>query len=395
MTYFDDVYKKRGAWWGQTQKEQYTNIAIKYFEDYLLNSPDADGIILNGVNIQAAVRDNQDDENKLTKYFLIGLDYTVVVGDLIFWYDDYWLVLSKEKRSFEAYNKILAVRCNYSLKWVDDYGVLNTSPCYLFSSMSSKIQDNFKSANAILVPQSNKFLEIILPYKPIANGQRFIIRSEAWRAVERDLVSVNGVLYISLVEEPLDNFDDNKVLGIADYNKLNSSYIDLGLTSLTLVAGESFTFGPILYQDKKLIEDVDFTYSLSSNIALISNGTLVGVTNGSATLTVSMTEQPELVATCVITIVASGETSTAVQLVGDDSIKCGRTRTYTVLENTQEVNATFTLINNTDNLVSFHSATSTSCTLIANSSGATGTVTLRATTTDAVVDKVISIVSVW
>ena len=402
MTYFRDVYKKRGNWWGATSKEQYLNVAKKYFEDYLLNSPTADTITLNNIEVMAGVQENKDDPNKITKYFLIGLDTEVNPGQLIYWYNDYWLVLQKEKRSFEAYNKVLAVRCNHNIKWIDSYGVLNETPAYLFGGMDNRVEDNFRIASGLMVmPQANKNIEIILPYMPIQSEQRFIIRNEAWRVLERDLVSVNGILYMYLIEDLVDSFTDNTTDSIADYDRIDSSTIDLGLTILNLAVGESFSFNPVLYKSGKAIAGAQFTYSsVGANIYFsISSNTILGLTFGSATIIVSSVDQPDLQATCTVNVLASGTPVVILQLVGDESIKWGRTRTYTALYNDggvpSEVAATFTLINNESNLVSFVSQDSTSCSIIGNVDNLSGTVILRATTAYGTVDKTISVVSVW
>ena len=402
MTYFRDVYKRRGNWWGETSKEQYLNVAKKYFEDYLLNSPTADTITLNNIEVMAGVQENKDDPNKITKYFLIGLDTEVNPGQLIYWYNDYWLVLQKEKRSFEAYNKVLAVRCNYNIKWIDSYGVLNETPAYLFGGMDNRVEDNFRIASGLMVmPQANKNIEIILPYMPIQSEQRFIIRNEAWRVLERDLVSANGILYMYLIEDLVDSFTDNTTDSIADYDRIDSSTIDLGLTTLNLAVGESFSFNPVLYKSGKAIAGAQFTYnSVGAGIYFsITSNTIVGLAFGSATIIVSSVDQPDLQATCTVNVLASGTPVVILQLVGDESIKWGRTRTYTALYNDggvpSEVAATFTLINNESNLVSFVSQDSTSCSIIGNVDNLSGTVILRATTVYGTVDKTISVVSVW
>ena len=154
------------------------------------------------------------------------------------------LYCAKKKRSFEAYNKVLAIRCNYLLNWIDDYGVLRQIPAHLLGAMSSRVEDNFRIAsNLLVVPQANKNLKIILPYYPIKSEQRFIIHEEAWRVLERDLTSVNGgVLYLYLMEDLVDSSDDNIEEDIADIDKLNSSKIDLGIDSLNLEIGTNFYF---------------------------------------------------------------------------------------------------------------------------------------------------------
>ena len=266
----------------------------------------------------------------------------------------------KKKRSFEAYNKVLAVRCNHNIKWIDSYGVLNETPAYLFGGMDNRVEDNFRIASGLMVmPQANKNIEIILPYMPIQSEQRFIIRNEAWRVLERDLVSVNGILYMYLIEDLVDSFTDNTTDSIADYDRIDSSTIDLGLTILNLAVGESFSFNPVLYKSGKAIAGAQFTYSsVGANIYFsISSNTILGLTFGSATIIVSSVDQPDLQATCTVNVLASGTPVVILQLVGDESIKWGRTRTYTALYNDggvpSEVAATFTLINNESNLVSF------------------------------------------
>jgi hypothetical protein len=267
--------------------------------------------------------------------------------------------------------------------------------------MDSKVQDNFKMAAGLIIPQPNKNLEVIIPYYPIKSEQRFIIYNEAWRVLERDLISVNGILYMCLVEDLVDSFDDNKTLSIADYGNLNSGYIDIGLDVLTLGIGETFSFNPILYKGKKVVSDATFTYSSTAEdyYLTISSNTITGTAAGTATLVISSVEQPDLTATCTITVAASSIPEDILQLVGDDTIKYGRTRTYTAFYNSggtpSEIAATFTLINNTGPLVSLVSSTATSYTLIANTSGLSGNVTLRATTAKGVIDKIISVVSVW
>jgi len=400
MTYFDDVYKKRGNWWGTTSKEQYLNIGKKYFEDYLLTSPNADQITIHNIDTLAAIHDNKQDENKLTKYFLIPLDITVSVGDLTLWYDDYWLVLRKEKRTLESYNKVLVIRCNYNLKWIDDYGVLNECWCYLFSSMSNKVEDNFRTWNGLITPLENKFLEIILPFKTIPKNQKFIIQNEAWRMVEKDLISANGILYMSLIEDNVDRMDDNVSLDIANYTTLNNSYIDIGITSLSIETGESFTFTPILYKNGERIEGATFVLSTVDNPVYynINNLTITGITNGSGVLIISDSNSL-LSTTCNINIISTSNITNILLIVGDENIKWGRTRTYTVFHhigNTPvEINSTFTLLNNSNNFVTISSYDNTSCTLIANTSGLTGVVTLKATTIYGDITKDITVVSIW
>ncbi|MCK9482527.1 MAG: hypothetical protein M0R38_12365, partial [Bacteroidia bacterium] len=318
MTYFEDIYKRRGRLWGTTSKEQLLNISKKYFEDYLLNGASSETIVIDSRQYTAAVHDNKDDENKISKHFLLPVTVSAGPGTLISWYGDYWLIVQKEKRSFEAYNKFLAFRCNNAVNWIDEYGILKTSPCYLFSTMGTKVENNFKIAvGKIVFPNLNKRLNIILPYQLIKNEQRFIINSEAWRVVERDLVSVNGILYLSLEEDLIDSFDDDIVNNIADSGKLNDSTIDIGIDTLSLEVGESFIFNPILYKDGKLISDASFAYTVLTGSTFISmvGSSVSGVKLGTATIEVYLIGNEELKTSCSITVVETSQAKKVLQLM--------------------------------------------------------------------------------
>ena len=400
MTYFDEVYKKRGKWWGETSKDQYLNIAKQYFNDYLLNSPNADSVTINGEEMTAVVSDNSDDENKITKYFLFDLSVPIEQGNLITWYGDSWIVLRKEKRSFEAYNKVLALRCNHTLKWVDDYGVLQETPAHILGTMSGRVEDNFRIASNLLVmPQANKNLKIVLPYHSIMSEQRFIINGEAWRVLERDLSSVNGVLYLYLLEDLVDSNSDSVEEDIANANKLNSSKIEIGLDALSIEVGNHFTFSPVFFNGGK-IEEVDFSISTTnSEILSINNYTVSALAKGSAEIIFSLVSNPSVKTICHVEVVDIAEDLNILQIVGAENIKWGATRTYTVLYGgssiPSEIPATFEVFNNELSLVSLKSSTEGSCTLTANSDGRLGTIVLRATTDFGTVDKNIDVLSIW
>lgn len=396
--YYRDIYKRRGNWWGATTKDQYINISKKYFEDYLLSSPNADTIILDGISITVAIHENRQDDSKISKYFLIGLDHDILTGNLIQWNQEYWLVIRKEKRTIESYHKVLALRCNYVLKWIDEYGVFNQSPTYMFGHMEQKINESFSQWKGTYVADGNKNLELILPFQRIPDQQRFIIKNEAWRAVEKDLASVDGILYMTLIEDNVNQFKDDFSQNIANIDQLGNSYIDLGITTLSISIDETFTFTPILYKDGKIISDATFNYLLNNNNSQITNSTITGKIVGQSILTVILLNT-ELTANCIVNITESIVDKNIIQIVGDEKIKWGKTRTYTVMYNngttSSELESTFEIFGNENNIISIVNFDSTSFTIMANSLGKTGLLTLKATTIYGIIEKEINIVSLW
>lgn len=398
--YYKDIYKRRANWLGANSKDQYVNIAKKYFEDYLLTSPTADTILLDGISIQAGIQTNKQDESLVSKFFLVGLDKTPSLGSVIDWDGSKWIVVRKENTSFEAYQKLLTFRCNYSLKWVDSLGILNESPAYLFGHMENKsnsIEEGFRQWHGVYSPFGTKYIQVITPFVSIPLEQRFIINGEGWKVVKKDLISVNGILYINMVEDRIDLFNDDLVNGIANNLQLNNSYIDLGLTNLSLGVNDNFTFSPVLYQEGVIIPDATFEYSASNTNISITNATVfAGPTVGTSVLTVS---SGRLISNCSISVITSQINMKFIQVVGDNNIKHGRTRTYSVFSDDGttrgEIAATFEVLNNSTNLVTISNYDSTSCSLIANTLGEVGEITLKATTAYGSYTKTISVVSIW
>lgn len=396
--YYRDIYKRRGTWWGATTKDQYINISKKYFEDYLLSSPNADTIILDGVLMTAAIHENRQDDSRLSKYFLIGLENSVSIGQLIQWSGDSWLIIRKEKRTIESYHKVLALRCNYNLKWIDEYGVLTQTPAYMFGHMEQKINESFSQWRGTYVADGNKNLEIILPFIRIPDQQRFVINNEAWRAVEKDLTSVDGILYMTLIEDNINQFRDDSSQNIANIDQLGNSYIDLGMTTLSIAINETFTFSPVLYKDGKVVSNATFVYSLNNTKSQIINSTIAGKAIGQSILTVSLAET-QLSTTCIINVTEAIINKNIVQIIGDEKIKWGKTRTYTTMysdgTSPVEIEATFELFGNENGLVTVVNSDSISYTILANSNGKTGLIILKATTIHGIIEKEIAIVSLW
>ena len=237
---------------------------------------------------------------------------------------------------------------------------------------------------------------VITPFIHIPLEQRFIIRDNAWKLQKKDLISTNGILYLTLGEDRIDNFNDDIENQVANNNNLNSSYIDLGITSLTLGINESFTLSPILYQNGSIINNVSFSYLAENNKIIIANSTITaGNSTGNSSIVVSY---ENLVTNCPITIISSIVNPEIIQIFGDETIKHGRTRTYTVFYNdgntVSEINSVFELIDS-QSLVSPVSFDNTSYTISANNEGRIGSIILKATTDYGIFEKNISIISIW
>ena len=398
MSYFEDVYKKRAEWWGSDPNSFYKNVGIKYFEDYLRSSPLAEKITLNGEVISSAIHSNSENESKSTKIFLISLDKSVSIGDLIEWQKDNWIVIQKEQLPLESYIKVVGLKCNYELKWVDAYGVLNSTHAYVLGSMDSAIREVFKKAQKIAVSEDNKLIEAVAPMVPILTGQRFLLQGEAWRVTERDLISVNGILYISLTKEKVDRFDDDVENSVANADKIGTSFIDIGFDSLNLEINKTFVISPILVKSGRIIRDAEFTIASKSGNKIEGNR-ITATKIGTDLVIVKLKEQEGL--SVSFTLVVEEEQITdpvKIQISGDSNIKWGRTRTYTAIAISEhqptEAFASFEIISG-NNLAKIIKYTPQTCTIAANDENLSGKIVLEARTSLGITTKEIEVVSIW
>ena len=78
-------------------------------------------------------------------YLNVANDIPLLVGDILNWGKEKWILFSKEKKVRETHQTFSIIRCNYLIKWIDDNGHLKQSWSYLVSSMDSKIKENFRT----------------------------------------------------------------------------------------------------------------------------------------------------------------------------------------------------------------------------------------------------------
>lgn len=395
MTYYNDVYKKRAKWWGDTSKDQYTSIAKKYFSDFLLRSPNAEDITLNNSSIRAAVLSQREEGNQDEKIFLIDHEEVAAPGSLIGWYGAVWIVMRVEKRSFESYNKITALMTNYTLKWTGRDGRVHNIPAYLQGAMTTRLEDNYRLASGqYVIPLPNKNLRVIIPSSPVQSEDRFIIKGEAWRVLDRDLVSIDGLMYLYLQEDLVNPGKDDVANEIAFQQRTKAKNLEIGMDTLSLGIGESFTFSPVLYEQGIPLSS-SFVLVIDGEEVVSHNLTVQGAKEGATRAIVRSVEYPEIEASCQIMITEEAqEPRLEMKIVGADTIKWGVRRTYNLLEGGQPKNCYY-IVDPPTGLVSVIDAELNTITIEANKDNKVGEITLYAITNARTVEKKISVVSLW
>lgn len=398
------VFQERSGNHGKTFKQVVQKQAQRDFKYLLQSSPNAIGVNINskdGDLTKVVTIVVKETETVAKRYFLCDKADQIKIGDFLYWGDSIWLMFKKERDTIEAYDKFEGIECRHFIQWIDKYGVLQETPCYLVAQTDEKVKSNFRTWNNMITPQPNKFMEIITSRNNIQLGQKFLIDETAWFVVESDYISVKNIIYLSLTEDKKDLYTDdleNNIANIVDLNKfklqVKDTEIDLGIDEEYQITGTIYLNGN-KYSDEFIVEIIEGENLISMN----ENFKLTALSEGSVKLRICMEENNEVFEEMTINIVETAPETITYQFVGDESIKWGRTK---VLQSVKNVNgvaeptvATFA-VTDEQSLLASYEINNSSVTITANDDNKIGTVLVSCTFEDgSQVNKIISVTSLW
>lgn len=398
------VFQERSGNHGKTFKQVVQKQAQRDFKYLLQSSPNAIGVNINskdGDLTKVVTIVVKETETLAKRYFLCDKADQIKIGDFLYWGDSIWLMFKKERDTIEAYDKFEGIECRHFIQWIDKYGVLQETPCYLVAQTDEKVKSNFRTWNNMITPQPNKFMEIITSRNNIQLGQKFLIDETAWFVVESDYISVKNIIYLSLTEDKKDLYTDdleNNIANIVDLNKfklqVKDTEIDLGIGEEYQITGAIYLNGN-KYSDEFIVEIIEGENLISMN----ENFKLTALSEGSVKLRICMEENNEVFEEMTINIVETAPETITYQFVGDESIKWGRTK---VLQSVKNINgvaeptvATFA-VTDEQSLLDSYEINNSSVTITANDDNKIGTVLVSCTFEDgSQVNKIISVTSLW
>ena len=398
------VFQERSGNHGKTFKEVVQKQARHDFKYFLQSSPNAIKVTINskeGKETKVATILNKENETLVKRYFLCDIADQISIGDFLYWGDSIWLMFRKERDTIEAYDKFEGIECRHKIQWVDSYGVLQNTPCYLVAQKDDQIKSNFRTWNNMITPQPNKYLEIITCRNNIQLGQKFLIDETAWYVVESDYISIKNILYLSLTEDKKDIYVDDiadNIANIVDLNKfemrIKDKEISLDIDKEYKIAGEVYLNGN-KYSDKIIIEVIEGADLVTIN----DNFTLTALSEGRVVLRICMEENNEIYQEMIINIVKNAPQNISYQLIGDESIKWGRTKVIQAVKVVDGVSAaiaaSFKVIDK-EELLSSYEINSSSVTITADTKNKVGNFTIICTFEDgSIVEKTIRVTSLW
>lgn len=397
------VFQERCKNHGKSFKSLVQSQAALDFQRFLVSSPNAIDVTVNDEEEKirvATILNKEKNDTDVRRFFLANKEDGLKIGDFIYWDDTVWILLKKEKDTIDAYDKFEGLECRHNIKWIDKFGVLQSTPCYLVAQTDEKVKANFRTWNNMITPQPNKYLEIITSRKNIELSQRFLIDETAWSVVETDYISVKGIIYLSLTEDKKDLYEDdinNDIADIVDLNKfqlkLEETEITLGIDETYQLSGKTYLNGN-LYSSDIIVEILEG----EENISIDENLRITGIKEGNTKLRISMEENNEISQELNVTIQESAPANVVYDLKGDASIKWGRTKVYQFVRVAngifEPVKADFS-IEDKDKLIKNYEINETSITITANEDNRVGEFYINCTFGEETVRKEIKVTSLW
>ena len=175
---------------------------------------------------------------------------------------------------------------------------------------------------------------------------------------------------------------------------IKDNNIDLGINEEYKITGEIYLNGN-KYSDKILVEVIEG----QDLINIDENLKLTALSEGSVKLRICMEDNNEIYQELTINIVESAGAVTTYQLIGDESLKWGRTKVIQSIKSVNGVSepaaASFE-VTDKDELLSSYDINSSSVTITANNENKTGTIIISCTFENGdKVEKEIKITSLW
>lgn len=390
-----DAYFSRVFHRGESVAEVAKNTGERSFESWLASSIHTvkDLSVERGLYFSGIILTNKDKEHQKIMFLNVANDIPIVIGDIVNWGTEKWIIFQKEKKVCETYQTFLILQCNYLLKWIDSNGHLQQSWGHFTSSLDSKVKENFRTWNSLITPQPNKYAEIIMPRYNIARDTSFIVEEEAWSMVEYDHSSVPGVIYLSLTEEKLNFIYDDTINNIADTDRLAKYEVIAGKEKQIFTVGSPIVPTFTIVKNGKPIE-VDYKFiPENKKIAKFVNGTLTAIKEGETSLIIQLIDYPEIYTR--LEIIVGKENNFSAYIEGSDSIRLGREFSYRLV-GTSEINenVSFTL-KETNLAFIIDSGENNLCRIKANDKNRLGSVELIAEYQGIEYTKTISIIPLW
>lgn len=328
------IYDARIDFYGSNRKERFINTTQDYINNLFNDSLSTYEIYLNNseeTDLAVIISKDTADITLESKTIILQLDKQIKIGDLVNWNSEYWICVKITSNS--VYTSGIIYKCNNELNWIDNFGVIQNTPCFL--SDKSLYSIGIKDDLGIVVPDG-KFI-VIIPNNTdtikINRNDRFIFNHKyIYKTTKVDEISTDGIIILNMQEEFVNNVNDNLELNIADYNNDNNYEIFVDNSNLlSLTIGMTHQIDAIVKNNGiTLTTQPTLTYS-TSNFDIVEvnqNGLVTAISEGNADVLVEFNGISNRIEFDVVEIISDNYN---ISISGNEYIRKGEIVEYITL----------------------------------------------------------------
>lgn len=290
---------------GHIEKQDvYINYSVNT-ESVIITSKESSDIILNSKNIT------------------MKPNVVLNVGDLVKWNDEFWICV---KIAFnEIYYTGIIYKCNNELNWLDEFGVIQNTPCFL--SDKSLYSIGTQEELGLIIPDGkfNMIISKTVNTSKIKRDDRFILNHKySYKVSKFDNISSDGIILLTLQEELKNCISDNLELNIANYYNDNNYeiFVDNGNVISIAIDDTHQISATIKNNGIELYYQPTLGYSSSdTDIATVnSTGLITGVADGNVNITVVFNDLTYIINTTITDVISDNY---KIVINGSDYIRKG------------------------------------------------------------------------
>ena len=332
MNYYEDVFKKRVLFRGDTKKEIIVSEAEVQFLENLATSANREDISIDGLDTQAIILTNKADQSKLSMQLHSQNSVEVGPGSLVVWDEEDWLVMSTDKFSVPAYVKSIMFKSNVRVKFYDDNGNLQNTAGIFLGSLDSILREAVYRQMGMAVQLDDRRAMLIVSKHILRNNRRLMLDGRVWRIVDYDSTSNKTLVYISLQEDHIDPSRDDVENGIADAKTAPVWSLTLPVASLSLIVDGTYTLNPTVMKDGVVSDAEWVATSDNGDIVIVEDGTVRALAEGTASVTIALLDNNSISIAIPVSVVAENPTPVeGYEIVGEDAIRWGDVKDYQLM----------------------------------------------------------------
>ena len=243
-----------------------------------------------------------------------------------------WLTFNTDYYKYATANSIVR-RSNYNLKWYNDVGKLITEPC-IFDYWKFTPNNNVKEEKYMRTGDSVRYiyLQSNTETRKLKRDKRFIVDGRAYRIVDFDTITKNGLIELTLDEHQVNQNTDDLINFIADALEQPAYTVVINNADVSFSIGNTVQIDYDVKFAGKIVTDktVSFESSDITKCTVNSTGLITGISNGSAVISASLTDNDLIYDTLNVTVASTPTSQTTQVIEGNDSIALGMSMMYQI-----------------------------------------------------------------